>query len=480
MSIPPLLVTRYRNGTAQVGRLLGGITFAPIGTSLPAGAETSTAIQTWTNSRAVQFQNSIFAYQANKLYKFDGVSDWDLVHTTSSQFATGNFAWHGGLHVVQISGVPTMVAVYTNTGNVLSATHSTDGVTWTDYFTTLTTSTTEFIGRSFTFRNDIFIAINSQTPTSLSKYDTATNTATETTSDALWVLGFAKDFCVLNGELYGLGAQATGVNNLMHVKRLVGSQFVNAHTFSAAHRTSSIHSASDSGHLLFTDGTNLYAFIVGVNSGSITGTTAAKLVPDGDGFIYTDITDIVIPVGLKPTGPTQTRWWSFMDNDTDPSNPSIFIWSQTPTGESSHNAWRWNGPAAAMTNLGVAPAAGMALPHSKDGGGEYIFTPNEPSIEIVNIVAGPDSQIVSYVVYGSDISSGIKVRLWHDTAETFAREPGTLLSTTGGGLIDTDSVGDFIDDVMPDGVTVHTVEWDVIADGLTRGDAAIVMLAIDV
>ena len=478
MSIPPLLITRYRNGSAQVGRLLGGVTFAQIGTNLPAGAETSSYTETWSNARAVQFGNTLFAYQANKIYRFDG-NDWVVVHTTTSPFASDNFAWHSGLHLVQISGVLTLVAVYVNTANVLNATHSTDGVTWTDYTTTLTTSTTENIGRSIVFRNDIYISINSQTFSSISKYDTSSNTATELSVDAGWSIGFAKDLCVFNGELYGIGAQSTNANDPMHFKKLVGSQFVNVLTFSTAHRTNT-ESDHGSAHLLFTDGVKMYAFMPGVNAGGAIGTTAAELTPNGSGgFTSVDITTTVIPVGFRPVGPPGTRWWSFMDNDTDPGNPTIYIWSQTPNGDSAYNAWKWNGPSAAMTNLGVGPASGIALPHTKDGGGEYIFTLNEPSIEIVNIEPSLNSQIVSYIVYGDEFTGGIKIRLWFDDEEIFARVSGTLLSATGGGTIGADSVGDYVDDVVGDGITVHTVEWDVIADGLARGDTAVVMLAID-
>ena len=484
MSVPPLLVTRYRNGSAQVGRLLGGVTFAQIGSNLPVGAENVLTIGAMTTARAVQFLGKIYAYQRNKVYQFDDsptVNDWVEVHSVTNQQVqiTGI---HSGLHVVQISSVPTLVAVYRTNApqDKLSAIHSVDGVTWVNYDTAHTSDSTNYIGRSLVFRNDIYIHWNNAGLVGIVKYDTSANTATELTRDNLWVLGNTKDLCAFDGELYGLATNSSADGASFGLKKLVGSQFVTVHNFTTALHRTYTDSDVNAGHLLFTDGVNLYAFMTGREGpGNVIGTTAAKLVPDGiGGFTSTDIT-AVLPAGLAPPGGIATRWWSFMDNDTDPNKPRIYIWSQTPNGDSAYNAWKWNGPNIAMTNLGVGPATGIALPHTKDGGGEYIFTPNEPSIDIVDIEPSLDSQIISYIVYGDELTGGVRVRFWFDDDEIFAGIPVTLLSTTGGGTIGTDSVGDFVDDVVADGITVHTVEWDVVADGLARGDAVVVMPAID-
>jgi hypothetical protein len=480
MSTPPLLVTRYRNGAAQVGRLLGGTTFKQIGNDLPVGVESTTALNSMSNCRAVQFENKIYAYQKDRIYQFDDgtANDWVEVHQAVSQDTTGGSGFHSGIHVLQINDVPTMVAFYRNTPNFdLQALHSTDGTTWT-LFDTNTSTGTNIIGRSFVFRNNIYIFFHHTSSPGLLKYDPVAKTAIILTVDSLWPAGISKDFCVFNGELYGLGPNSTGTDANFSIKKLVGNQFVQVQSFGAAFRT---HADSDTnaGHCLFTDGTDMFAFMSGKNGSLQVGSTAIRLVPNGAVFTESDITTPVVPPSLRATSSQNHRWHSFLDNDTDPENPIITIWTQAPDGDGSFNAWQWNGYALPMTNLGPGPAAGMALPHTKDGGGEYVFTQDEPSVEITSITPAIDSQTVSFIVYSPNPTSALKVRFWYDAGETFAKTSATLIGpVTGGGVLSSDTTGDFVDDVSGDGVTIHTVRWDIVADGLTKGSPTILMPAI--
>jgi hypothetical protein len=225
MSTPPLLVTRYRNGAAQVGRLLGGTTFKQIGNDLPGGVESTTALNSMTNCRAVQFQNKIYAYQQDRIYQFDDgtADDWVEVHQAVSQDSTAGFGFHSGIHVLQVNDVPTMVAFYRNTPNFdLQALHSTDGTTWT-LFDTNTSTGTNIVGRSFVFRNNVYIFFHHTASPGLLKYDPIAKTAIFITADTLWPAGISKDFCVFNGELYGLGPNSTGTDANFSIKKLVGT-----------------------------------------------------------------------------------------------------------------------------------------------------------------------------------------------------------------------------------------------------------------
>jgi hypothetical protein len=310
------------------------------------------------------------------------------------------------------------------------------------------------------------------------RYDPGTNTATAITVDANWPVGITKDYCVFNNELYGIGPNSSGTDSTFSIKRLVGNQFVQVQTLSTQHRT---HQDSDlnAGHCLFTDGTDMFAFMSGKDVTLNIGSTAVRLVPNGATFTESNITIPVVPPSLRIISSPNHYWHSFLDNDTDPENPAIIVWTQAPSGVSDYNAWQWNGYNAAMTNLGPAGAAGIALPHTKDGGGEYIWTQGEPSVEITDISPSVDSQTVSFIAYSSEVTTTFKVRLWYSGGEDFAKSPATLIGpVTGGGVLGTDTTGDFIDDVTADGVTVNTVVWDVVADGFAKGSQVILMPAI--
>jgi hypothetical protein len=479
---PPLLVVRYRNSSAQVGRLLGGITFKQIGSDLPVGVESTTSTTSMTNCRAVQFQNKIYAYQKDRIYCFDEgtIGDWVEVHQAVSQDSTAGFGFHSGIHVLQVSGVPTMVAFYRNTPNFdLQALHSTDGTSWTLYDTNVSTGS-NLIGRSLVFRNQVYIWFNHSVDVGLIRYD-PTNPSTGTIlTDAAgdWEPGFSKDFCVFNDELYGVGQKVGTAGQQNHrLKRLVGDEFILAATLTGRN---SDPSDTNAAFCLFTDGINMYAFTPGRNSGGTQrGTIADQLAPNGASFIVTQITSTVIPSHLDPISEDTHRWFSFLDNDTDPDDPTITIWSQSPTGVNAYVAYTWNGPGAAMTTLGTGPAEGLALPHSKDGGGEYIWTSGEPSVEIIDTSPDVDSQTVSFIAYSSEVTGTFKVRLWYDGEETFAKTSATLMGpVTGGGSLGSDTTGDFVDEVVADGVTVHTVVWDVVADGFAKGSSVILMPTI--
>jgi hypothetical protein len=480
MSTPPLLVTRYRNGSAQVGRLLGGTTFAQLGNDLPAGVEGTTSTTSMTNCRAVQFKNKVYAYQKDRIYRFDEgtTNDWVEVHQAVSQDTTAGSGFHSGIHVLQINNIPTMVAFYRNTPNFdLQALHSTDGITWT-LFDTNTSTGTNLVGRSFVFRNEVYIWFNSATIPGLLKYDPIAKVATVLTSDGGWVIGFSKDFCVFNGELYGIGPTNIGNDQPFELKKLVGSQFTTVQTLSSAHKTFA-GGYADSSIVLFSDGVNMYAFIPGKDVSSSDGTTAVQLAPNGATFTETDISASVLPTSVRPPSGGVHFWHCFLDNDTDPENPDITIWSQVPNGTSAYNAWQWNGPNSLITDIGPGPNAGLALPHTKDGGGEYVWTPGEPNIEITDISPNIDSQTISFIAYSTEATGIFKARFWYGVGEGFAKTAATLIGpVNGGGVLSTDTIGDFVDDIVADGVTVHTVIWDVVTDGFVKGASTILMPTI--
>ena len=480
MSTPPLLVVRYRNGSAQVGRLLGGTTFKQIGSDLPAGAESTTSITSMSNCRAVQFKNKIYAFQRDRIYQFDDgtADDWVEVHQTAVHDPTAGFGFHSGIHVLQINDVPTMVAFYRGSvANFLQALHSTDGTSWT-LFDTGTLTGSNVVGRSFVFRNNVYIWFNSLTIPGLLKYDPISKVATILTADPTWAPGFSKDFCVFDGELYGMGPITSGNNANFSLKKLIGSQFAQVQTLSGNHLTADQNQRL-SGSILFSDGVNMYAFLPGRDGATSPGTTAVQLAPNGATFIETQISVQVLPASVRPPIGERQFWHSFLDNDTDPENPNITIWSQVPDGDSSYNAWQWNGPSLLMTNLGPGPDAGLALPHTKDGGGEYVFTQDEPNVEIISVTPAIDTQTVSFVVYSPNPTDMLKIRFWFDDGETFARTSAMLIGpVTGGGVLSSDTTGDYVDGVLADGVTIHTVTWDIVSDGLAKGDPVILMPAI--
>ena len=241
---------------------------------------------------------------------------------------------------------------------------------------------------------------------------------------------------------------------------------------------------------MFTDGTDMFVIAVGDNGASNGNWCFRFQLSDGPGstLTSTQIGSTVLPSYLRPGGVNgnadEFRWYSFLDNHTDPQNPCIHLWVQdddnTQTGNYSY--YRWNGPNAMISTGYPGPNAGLALPHTKCGGGERIWSPQQANIEIVSRAPIENGQCFSFKVYGDAGTVVKRVRFFYGLDHEAATNPVSIRvgSVCGGGaILGVDSVGDYIDEVIADGTTIYNFVWETVEDGVQDSDYALIMPVVE-
>lgn len=472
MVAPPILTARFRNGTISVGRLLGGTTFSQIGNTF-SSAEAPGAYDLVATNRAIQFRDGLYVYQRDEIRKFNsGTSDWDVVHTLTNQNTTEGFSTHIGLFILNVNDTPRLYALYTNTSIQLQAAYSEDGTSWTDEATTGVTAT-QNVGRGNSRRiNNTIISLWSDrsviyTPTTNSAVSILLPGGSGTTS--------AADICVYNGRTFLIaldGSTSTGIPKLYELSagawNDVGVVFTNI--------GNGTNNEANSRFCLFTDSTDLFVLMCQNDEAISTaqsGTLAFRLQDNGmGGFTPTNITTSVVPASIRAGTGTNIethRWFAFTDNETDPDNPSIYIWFLNDDSTGSYSYFEWNGPAALMTPGNIGPAHGLALAETRDGGSEYIFTSGELSVEITDVTPIVGGIRLSFRAYG-DPGPDDKIVTFRFNAEGFTPDViCTLTGTATGGVAV--RVGNTVEDVDADGTTIYTVDWNASANGIVVGDS---------
>jgi hypothetical protein len=259
--------------------------------------------------------------------------------------------------------------------------------------------------------------------------------------------------------------------------KLFGNLFVQIHNFTGQRNGVSV-GAEQGGCALFTDNTDLFAIL-----GGETGTSDANAMykieyPDGTGQTVTDITNPVIPAQYRAGGVSaneNNRWHVFVNNDTRPRLPEIYLWRLASFSTGTHDAYQYINDSTELVSLGVGPSDDIYLPHTKFGGGERISADQKVYAEIVGDTTVVGGTEISYRVYESTVD--VSVEFYYSLDEEI---PSTQMSltgaATGGSSIRS---GNTVIDVTPDdGSTLYTAIWDVAADGIVETDMLNIMASV--
>jgi hypothetical protein len=217
-------------------------------------------------------------------------------------------------------------------------------------------------------------------------------------------------------------------------------------------------------------------------------------------FAVTDLTSTVVDASLRyPTGPTslnasyQADFWCFTDNVNNPASQLVTVYLNLANGTTA--AWSWNGVGSVMTALGTGENKYAVLSgDSGIGGGDQIYegsTTLNPALYIEEVArsASPTAgrMRVEFKAFALDETGGSPATPNEDVEIYYERSlatpgsaPGLLADlgavgkTSGAGATPT-LVGDVITGVDFDGVTQIFADWNVITQGLFRGEFVNVM-----
>jgi hypothetical protein len=425
---------------------------------------------------------------------------WTSVHTISIMNSNSGYAFHSGLHVVDVSGTPTMVCLYMNTSNFTGSSVSSDGSSWTDTneggpFPYVPASAD--FSRSFVYRNTIFWGSNyNGINTLMVQFDPSTGALTSYTT-----IGGTNSpppatgaMCVFENELYFACYNSWNSSAIPILWKLSGGAWAQASTIGQAINGHNIRAGSlacsdaSSGFALFVDGGKLYAlFPAAHNTGSNIGTYCYEF---DSTLTQTEVTNTVLPASerntdtggsLSGTGGGNFRWYVAIDNDSDPENPAVYLWKLSNDSGGSWNYWEWNGPSSVITSGSSAGSTGLAMPAMPQGGGDRWWSANELNIELVGTAAVLGGMQLSFKCYGDPGSSDKTVKLWVAPDEESPRYQCVLTgAVTGGSAVRNGNQVDNVD--ADDGVTTYTCIWNFGGQtpSVSGGDSIVLMATIEV
>lgn len=504
MAVPQYLTLNsyapYITGNAQLN-IGSGQTYVPFSTlSGGVGTIEDTSSQTTVYAdgfRVVRFKNGLYVScgsstsgEGGIFRSIDNGATWTRVFRWLTAIPSGfgasisNAAFQH-LHVINLSGVPTLCYFVENTTTSGFFAKSTDGVTWT--------AGSQGIGGSTIAgsQNDTIVdGVVYTTPTAAGNstfflyYDfSGTGPGLIGLNGNLSSSYACGAFCYFNGKLYHArftsATAAATVTNIYEVDRSY-STLVQTITHSSGRPGTTVGTVDNVKWDMFTDGTNMYLFHA-LTTGSAAIISVFQL---NSALTVTDISSTVLPpyFNTSYTGSVNGNivLRILVDQVTNPASPQYFLFSNVNAGNSftvptPWVVWKWNGNASLMTLEG---AVGITTDKINFGAhrsqGAPFFSQNSldqisPHVEIMARATQSNGTIyIQFSLYSQTGTQTLRVRgFFADLAtQEYSVSAATLINPSHGNIN-----GAYIENLTGDnGSTVYQVTWNAPTDGITSGD----------
>jgi len=192
------------------------------------------------------------------------------------------------------------------------------------------------------------------------------------------------------------------------------------------------------------------------------------------------------PGGLDPLG--DVHFSIEVDTDTDPTAPITYIW--ICVNNSIWTRFLYNGVGAALTALGSGGGRDIALSHNPQGGGEYFFDPTTTLLPGYHIEEAAPPQPLNnaskvflrgFIIdetngapTPTDETVGLYYGLTGPTCTNLATITDVVL-VSGPGNASPTIVANKIVGMTFDNLSIYSVKWQAIADGLVDQETHIMM-----
>lgn len=381
MAVPPnLLVLDVGVNPNQVRRLAGGTSLSAIGGGLTSQDEYNAQVS--GNNRVVQYRRSLIAHSGRGFdlgihyfhYGFETNVWSDIGTILTGAGGVGNTLRGSGCHV--LNGPSGQVA-----GGLMSGNGSAAIVVWTwngtsFVQTALGSGHSNGLGRSLKWRNVVYqlahVSLVSGDPIG----GTATSYAPGWTSSNVAQGGI----CAFRDRLFVLRHPAVSTAPTLY--ELTGGSLVSLGTMPGAGAGTSLTMLDSCNHALFPLGNTEMVAVYMSSDGTNHGTRAARIIPSGGGFTFTDITTAIVPAALQPSAVAAKElhaWEVFVDNDTDPTTPAVYLWHKTTLALGGAGSYYEFVNVASTLGPGTASAGGgILLASSTVGGGERVNFDSTP------------------------------------------------------------------------------------------------------
>lgn len=479
MAIPSIVVGKVwgGSGATEAKYLQGGSTLATLSASdiaatcaAAATNETQFGGPPVIKAFGTRFCVDLSSAGSNivRIKRLNLITDtWDIVYTATNLLASKDS--FQGLYPYQDNGVSGIFMCYMTTTTVLSLVKSTNGVSWSAAVIGTVGAIINNTGRPHLYRNKLIMAslISGSFVTSWHIVDPVGLTVTTFTGVPDGAVTLTQGYhlqpmlATFDNRLFMIFTRAisTAVATLYE---LVGGAWTVVVTLTGM--TCSMGTTGS--HALVPYGATKLIAIIRTDNGGV-GTKSFDLTPSGSTFTPSETTTTIIPVGLRGgSGTTTQRWTGFVDDVTDPANPTAHFFLLSDDNPGTFTYYEYGTGSGIMNGFG-GPATNYLLPHSTVGGGSYIAAANDMDVRSTGqtpILAGTR---IGYIANGliSALSRRFSVQL-----ATAAALPSNTSAGSGVGKTLTATANAIL---SIDGVTVMLGTRVLIKDEVTSANNGI-------
>lgn len=474
MAIAPMLVNLFRgSGNAGVYRLIGGTSLVQVGNDITSSLEGPTTYYQFNRNKTLQFLGDLFTFHRTSggttvsCYKYDaGTGNWNSVKTLNS-YASDYFSM--GAYVINYGGVPNLVHFYRYNagGGPIGVVRSADGSTFTEV--NIGPNLVANLGKPIVFRDLVFTKFGSN----VVAYDISV--PSYTTYSSIFADGLHLSFCAFQGRLLALAAP-TGATTGTHwcLYELKYGTFTKILTFTLDGIGMHTDQPARCSSWLFTDGTYVYAMIPSRYDSTPTYRNyLIKLTVSGSTFTESAVT---IPSALYTSANSQARFDGIIDDETDPTTPTIHMWYLTTDNSGTRTYWYWTGSTFDGGDSSVDYK--YCLSGNTEGGGERFWSSGDLNCWITSATTVATGTKIKFKCAGDSGFDDKILRCRYSTNETVPTAQCTLVANSVAGGSATQN-GNDIETVDADGSTEYEFVWDTATDSIPAGTHVVLKLEIE-
>jgi hypothetical protein len=461
------VVTRYVGGFTRTVLSAGfGTTVGADGVS--AQSQINTAFQT--------DDDTLYAVLFNGLYQStdSGATFSSVLTFTSPATTTDNRLGHGGIHFVYNAGTQEtfLAGFFKNSSNSL--------IGWSyrlsDGAGVQTTGPSVgagpiVLGSEMLYGTMIHLTFGTATTQTPYSFDPVSASWATYAFPSLTVTSVVCHAVAEDGVLYLLALEST-------TPRFVLFRFTGAWSLSAVIEATPGALTTEGRCVLFSDGTNLISFNLFL-SGASAGWRARQIPSPFDGTGIVNLTATIVPSELRQStidggtasSTTSKRCFPIQDTEATPGTLATFLaFSEDSAAGTAFSVREYQGLATPITFVGTGGQVRDSLPQGSRNGGGYFYTPGQDGVRITSVTAVSGGESIEFIASGGG-TVDVQFRYAHD--QQAAITIATLIgSATGGGT----RVGNQVQGVTADGVTLNTITWDFPTDGFANSEGLAVLV----
>lgn len=425
MVCPSLLVMNETGAAPQPGRLSAGTSFATIGGTLGisnshAGCQVARVTALGRDLYATICRSGGFGFTEVTVYRYDpNTGSW----ATLGSWAPGTVADYpsnacGGAYALN-GPTGSIVAGWGNAGFGSLVSWTYNPATGTFLASAVPGSAGgETPGRSIVWRNVIY-AVGSTVIMAIDPLNISSTTYT------VWGTGSTGRqgaFCVFRDRLFCLRHPAVGVATTLY--ELIAGTWTAIGTMDGAGTSTNANMLNTSNPVLFPVGNTKMVAIYLDRNGTSSGTRACDIIPSGLSFTYTDVTATLIPLALQPSVDPNKEddfWTAFVDNDTDPTSPAVYLWHGTLYQTGTYSYYEYVNSASTLAPGTASVPTSYRLPGQVTGGGERInYDIANPDTDLEAVLVGVPAGILGGVRVSFRVAGGTNGSAGRRTDVNFA------------------------------------------------------------